>query len=206
MRSVYPDPKKLSPISAPLRWRDMESLKIIAALVFFAFLALVLWRVSSISKLYKKAHLEELRALLESLRGDALSSDTVVPGLTTTAPLMLCYSVQRTGAGEVHHISVSTPISPAHAVGTYFLALAEGLLRLEAYPGEAFVSENHVFHMVREVPEVERAALEAAPMRALQDAIATVDVGQLRLQRSMGMRRVGPSVAEPVHNDSPSRA
>ncbi len=117
---------------------------------------------------------------------------------------MLCYSVRRTEVEDVHHISVSTPISPAHAVGTYFLALAEGLLRLEAYPGEAFISENHVFHMVRVVPQVERAALQAAPLRALGEALEAVDVGQLRLQRSMAVRRVGPSVAP--QSDSPSRA
>jgi hypothetical protein len=131
--------------------------------------------------LYADAHVTELLGLLPGLALEArsrgpLTGPEELASRVTSAPMGISYSIAIEGDVEEHHVSISTPRTPARAWGTLFLSLIGWALALPAAPTSCFVSQNHVFHAVYKVPrgsvppptartEVPREALRAASER-----------------------------------------
>ena len=72
---------------------------------------------------------------------------------------------------------------------TGFLGLLRGLLRLEGYPAEVFVSQNHVFHLVVSLSDDEEEAFAALP-------VAPKAARDLRAMAVEGQRAVVPLLEE----------
>jgi hypothetical protein len=105
-------------------------------------------RARKLSPLFADEHLAEVAAQLPDLKRRALTGGEDGPASLQTSLLAAAYSIARDEPGWVHHLSVSSPVTPARAAGTFFLGLLRGALRLDGYPLEAFVSPSHVFHLV----------------------------------------------------------
>jgi hypothetical protein len=123
-----------------------------------AVLAFLAFRAKKMGPLFADAHLAEIAALLPELKRQALAGQAAPPASFRTSVLGVAYTITRHEGVWVHHLSVSNPVTPARAAGTFFLGLVRGLLGLEAYPQEAFVSQNHVFHLVAHLSDDEQRA------------------------------------------------
>jgi hypothetical protein len=121
-------------------------------------------RARKLAPLFADEHLKEVAAQLPELKRRALAGEGDEPASITTSLLGAAYTITREGPGWVHHLSVSSPVTPARAAGTFFLGLLRGLLRLEGYPLEAFVSPNHVFHLVVRLSDEQEAAFAGAAL------------------------------------------
>ncbi len=123
-------------------------------------MALVLVYVTMTSRrmgpLFADSHLAQLAAALPELKQQALSGSAEQPASFRTSTLAVAYTIRGEDGIWVHHLSVSSPVTPARAAGTFFLGLVRGLLGLEAYPQEAFVSQSHVFHLIVQLTEDEQ--------------------------------------------------
>jgi hypothetical protein len=132
-------------------------------------------RARKMGPLFMDDHLREVAALLPDLRQRALAGPPDTPATATTALLRVSYSIADDAGAWVHHVSVSSPVTPARAAGTFFLGLVRSVLRLDAQPVEVFVSQNHVFHLVTRLSSEEQAAfvahaVEVGDANALRDA------------------------------------
>jgi hypothetical protein len=155
-------------------------------------------RWKSMAPLFTDQHVAEVAASLPDLKRRALAAEGGEPGdppSVQTAQLSLAYSISRDGADWVHHLSVSNPITPARAAGAFFLGLARGLLRLEAYPLTAFVSQRQVFHLVVRLSDDQQRAFAALAVepKSAEDLRAIAVAG-----RSAILPRLGPAVPLPA--------
>jgi hypothetical protein len=121
-------------------------------------------RARKMGPLFADEHLAEVAAGLAELKRRALAGEVDPPASFQTAALGVGYSITLDEGVWMHHLSVSSPVTPARAAGAFFLGLLRGLLRLEAYPQEAFVSQNHVFHLVARLTEDEQKAFVQLPI------------------------------------------
>jgi hypothetical protein len=139
-------------------------------LLFLALFGYQRWR--RMAPLFADEHLAEVAAALPDLKRRALAAvgaeggAPAEPPSAQTAHLALGYSIAREGEAWVHHVSVSNRITPARAAGAFFLGLARGLLRLEAAPFTAFVSQRLVFHVVVRLSDDEQRAFAARDIPA----------------------------------------
>ncbi len=123
--------------------------------LLLAFAGVRAWKMGP---LFADDHLAAVGARLPELKRNALAGRAEEPAAFATAMLVVAYSVEHREGEWVHHVSVSSPVTPARAAGTFFLGLVRGMLRLEAYPEEVFVSQNHVFHLVARLSDKEQRA------------------------------------------------
>ena len=125
-------------------------------------------RAKKMGPLFTDEHLAEVAALLPELKRKAIAGQEGEPASSQTSALALAYTIDREGeASWVHHLSVSSPLTPARAAGTFFLGLGRARLGLGAYRSEAFVSQNHVFHLVVRLSDEEQEAFAALPMEPM---------------------------------------
>jgi hypothetical protein len=126
------------------------------------FIALVVVYVTMTSRrmgpLFADAHLAQIAAALPELKQQALAGNAEQPASLRTSTLLVAYTVSHEEKVWIHHISLSSPVTPARAAGAFFLGLVRGLLCLEPYPQEAFVSQSHVFHLIVQLTEAEQQA------------------------------------------------
>jgi len=139
--------------------------------------------------LFSNAHLREVAGRVPELKQQALASREDQLASVKTGALAMAYSIAREEGRWVHHLSVSNPITPARAAGTFFLGLLRGLLRLEGYPTEVFVSQSHVFHLVVSLSDDEQEAFAALP-------VARKRANELRTMAMEGQRAVLPLLEE----------
>jgi hypothetical protein len=121
-------------------------------------------RAREMGPLFADEHLAEVAASVAELKQRALAGEADPPASLQTAALGVAYTITLDEGTWVHHVSVSSPVTPARAAGAFFLGLLRGLLRLDAYPQEAFVSQNHVFHLVVRLTEDEQKAFADLPI------------------------------------------
>jgi hypothetical protein len=140
------------------------ALAVIALLVVYA-----VTRARKLGPLFADEHLAEIAARLPDLKRRALEGKADEPTSLVTTTLAVAYTIRRDEGTWVHHLSVSSPVTPARAAGTFFLGLVRGLLSLEAYPQEAFVSQNHVFHLVARLSDDEQQVFAALPVEPARD-------------------------------------
>jgi hypothetical protein len=139
-----------------MRWLGLA---VVLLLVLFVVL-----KGRRMGRLFSNEHLAEVARALPDLKRWALESREDRPAAFQTSALAVVYTITREDTAWVHHLSVSSPITPARAAGTFFLGLLRTLLRLDAYPAEAFVSQNHVFHLVVHLSDDQESAFAAAPL------------------------------------------
>ncbi len=145
-------------------------------------------RWKAMAPLFADEHLREVALALPELKRQALAFSEAAPGEPPsihTAHLALAYSIAQNEGGWVHHISARNRLTPARAAGTFFLGLARGILRLEAYPFQAFVSEGTIFHLEVRLSEAEERAFAEFP-------VETKDTGTLRAIASEGRSAILP--------------
>jgi hypothetical protein len=141
-------------------------------------LAYAIVRARRLGPLFADEHLTEVAALLPDLKRRALAGREDDPASLRTAMLAVGYTIRRDEGAWVHHVSVSSPVSPARAAGTFFLGLVRGVLGLEGAPAEALVSPDQVFHLIARLSDeeqetfAERAVAVAAPTELRGIAIA----------------------------------
>jgi hypothetical protein len=129
-------------------------------------------RARTMGPLFTDDHLLEVAALLPELKRSALAGPPESPATASTALLHVSYSIADDAGAWTHHVSVSSPVTPARAAGTFFLGLVRGVLRLDVQPKvEVFVSQNHVFHLITRLSPDEHAAFAALRVPA-DDAMA----------------------------------
>jgi hypothetical protein len=121
-------------------------------------------RARKMGPLFADEHLAEVASGVAELKRGALAGEAHHPASLQTAALGVAYSITLDEGAWVHHVSVSSPVTPARAAGTFFLGLLRGLLRLDAYPEEVFVSQNHVFHLIARLTEDEQKAFADLPI------------------------------------------
>jgi hypothetical protein len=124
-------------------------------------------RARKLAPLFTDGHLAEVAAQLPDLKRRALAGGEGPPASFQTSLLAAAYSIARDEPGWVHHLSVSSPVTPARAAGTFFLGLLRGVLRLDAYPLEAFVSPSQVFHLVVRLSDEQQQAFVDQPVEAM---------------------------------------
>src|SRR5580704_2960043 len=110
------------------------ALGVLALLLLYAAV-----RARKLAPLFADDHLAEVAAQLPELKRRALGGGEDGPASFQTSLLNVAYSIARDEPGWRHHLSVSSPVTPARAAGTFFLGLLRGVLRLEGFPLEAFV-------------------------------------------------------------------
>ena len=149
-------------------------------------------RWKAMAPLFADEHLREVALALPELKQRALATQEPPPGeppSVQTAHLALAYSIAPEDGGWVHHLSVSNRLTPARAAGTFFLGLARGLLRLDPYPFNAFVSQAHVFHLEVRLSDDEAQAFAALP-------VEPKDAGELRALAAEGRSVILPRLVE----------
>ncbi len=154
-------------------------------------------RARKMGPLFTDDHLLEVAALLPDLKRSALAGPPDPPATATTALLRISYSISPGSSSSisdqagawVHHVSVSSPVTPARAAGTFFLGLVRGVLRLDVQPVEVFVSQNHVFHLITRLSPDEQAAFAAR-------TVSPDDVTALRDAAIAGRAVLLPRLAE----------
>jgi hypothetical protein len=139
--------------------------------------------------LFSDEHLVELARAIPDLKRRALAAASDGPASFQTSVLAVAYTITRDETVWIHHISVSNPVTPARAAGTFFLGLVRGILSLEVTPGEVFVSQNRVFHLIVALPDVQQSAFVAAP-------IETMEASRLRAVAVNGQRVLLPLLEE----------
>lgn len=147
-----------------MSWPVAAVIALVAAAVF------IYLRGRGMAVLYADAHLTEILAAVPKLRDDAAAAVGVSPPtakIRTNAPLLIAYSIARDGDDFVHHLSLSTTVTPSHATGAFFLALVETALGLDGGARRAFVTQTRVFHLVRVLSPDAHARYVAAPLAAL---------------------------------------
>jgi hypothetical protein len=121
-------------------------LGVLAILLMYGFV-----RARAVGPLFSDDHLAELASKVAHLKAQALAAPADSPASMTTALMSVAYTVRLDADGDgawVHHLSLSTPVTPARAAGTFFLGLLRGLLELSGPRADAFVTQAHVFHLV----------------------------------------------------------
>ena len=160
---------------------------------FAVLLVYAATRARKMGPLFTDEHLLEVAALLPDLKRRALAGPPDPPATATTALLRISYSISSGTAEDagawVHHVSVSSPVTPARAAGTFFLGLVRGVLRLDVEPVEVFVSQNHVFHLITRRSPDEQAAFAAR-------TVSPGDVTALRDVAIAGRAALLPRLAE----------
>ena len=101
---------------------------VVAVAASVGVLLLLLGPHRRMAPLYADAHVREVLALLPALADEArargpVSATEELAARVTSAPMGLGYSITTKGDTEEHHLSISTPLTPARAWGTLFLAL-----------------------------------------------------------------------------------
>lgn len=135
-------------------------------------------RARRLGPLFADEHLAEVAALLPDLKRRALAGVESDPASLRTSTLAVAYTITRDEGAWVHHVSVSSPVTPARAAGTFFLGLVRGVLGLAEAPAEAFVSQGQVFHLITRLSDEEqkvftdRAIPVAQPIEVRRLAIA----------------------------------
>jgi hypothetical protein len=106
-------------------------------------------RGPAMAPLFADAHHEAILRGLARLKADGLACAPGEPAvLVTSAPMLVSYSAAPTDQAGVieHHVSISTPLTPAAVCGTYFLALVEwGLALPDTTRVAVFCSQRRVF-------------------------------------------------------------
>lgn len=145
---------------------------------FFIYL-----RGRGMAMLYADAHLLEVLAAIPQMKADAVANVGVSPPVAkirTKAPMLIAYSVTRDGDDFVHHLSLSTTVTPSQATGAFFLALLVTTLPFEEGERRAFVTQTRVFHLVQVLSA-------AAHQRYAEAQVATRDLAETRA-RVLGAR------------------
>lgn len=127
-------------------------------------------RARRLGPLFADEHLADVAALLPDLKQRALAGGADDPASLRTAMLTVGYTIHRDEGSWVHHVSVSSPVTPARAAGTFFLGLVRGVLGLQGPPVEAFVTHNQVFHVSVRLSDEEQSAFVARPVEAAAPA------------------------------------
>lgn len=165
-------------------------------------IALVIAYVTMTSRrmgpLFADSHLAQIASGLPELKQQALAGNAEQPASIRTSTLLVAYTISHEEEIWVHHLSVSSPVTPARAAGTFFLGLVRGLLGLEAYPQEAFVSQSHVFHLVVQLTEDEQQAFAKLSLEPKEPTA-------LREIAVAGRRALLPHLAERAVPRSPDR-
>jgi hypothetical protein len=161
-------------------------------------------RARKMGPLFSDEHLTEIAAGLAELKRGALAGPPEEPAALRTAMLGVAYSIALDEGVWVHHLSVSSPVTPARAAGTFFLGLVRGRLGLDAYPLEAFVTQNHVFHLVVRLSEEEQRAF-------VERSLEATDAEGLRAVANAGRSALLPRLQEraalpPALNRRPTSA
>jgi hypothetical protein len=162
------------------------ALGVVLFLILFAY-----QRWKAMAPLFADEHLREVALALPELKRQALATPATngaapaEPPSIQTAHLALAYSISQQDGRWVHHVSASNRLTPARAAGTFFLGLARGLLRLDAYPFDAFVSRTHVFHLEVRLSDEEEQAFADLP-------VETKGAGELRTIATQGRSAILP--------------
>ncbi len=135
-------------------------------------LAYAFARASRLGPLFSDEHLSEVAALLPELKRLALArAPDDAPAGVATSSLTVGYTISpREEGGWVHHLSVSSPVTPARAAGTFFLGLVRGTLGVTGQPSDVLVSQSHVFHVIVPLSDEEQEAFVARPVDTLTPA------------------------------------
>jgi hypothetical protein len=127
-------------------------------------------RARAVGPLFSDQHLIELAGKLPELKEAALASpsnrdgDAPAPSSVATGMLSVAYTISEDDGTWVHHLSVSSPVTPARAAGTFFLGLLRGELGLAGSRTEVFVTRTNVFHLVAYLsPEAHDAFVKRQP-------------------------------------------
>ena len=121
-------------------------------------------RARRLGPLFSDEHLVQVAALLPELKQRALArTDDDRPSGSTPA-ITLGDTIREDEGMWVHHLSVSSPVTPARAAGTFFLGMVRGALGIAGSPAEVFVSQNQVFHLIVRLSEAEQEAFVARPV------------------------------------------
>jgi hypothetical protein len=124
-------------------------------------------RARRLGPLFADPHLSEVAALLPDLKRRALAGTRADPASVRTATLVVGYTIRCDEGVWSHHLSVSSPVTPARAAGTFFLGLVRGVLGLSGPPAEVFVSQSQVFHLIVRLSEDEQKAFVARPVEVV---------------------------------------
>jgi hypothetical protein len=125
-------------------------------------------RARQMGPLFADEHLSTVAALLPDLKRRALAQQAEEDRATASTGLLnLVYTVRCEEGVWCHHLSVSSPVTPARAAGTFFLGMVRGVLGISGPPAEVFVSQNQVFHLVVPLSEAEQEVFVARPVEAL---------------------------------------
>jgi hypothetical protein len=125
-------------------------------------------RARQMGPLFADEHLSTVAALLPDLKQRALAWQAEDERASASTGLLnLMYTVRCEEGVWCHHLSVSSPVTPARAAGTFFLGMLRGVLGLNGPPAEVFVSQNQVFHLIVPLSEAEHEAFIARPIEAL---------------------------------------
>ena len=127
-------------------------------------LTYILSRARQVRPLFADQHLSEVAALLPDLKRQALAGGVDHPASGSTAALTVGYTITHAETTWEHHLSVSSPVTPARAAGTFFLGLVRGALGIDGPPAAVFVSNHQVFHLIVRLSEAEHAAFVARPV------------------------------------------
>ena len=138
----------------------------VALTVSGLLLAYAVVRARRLGPLFADEHLSEIARLLPELKRRALAAPDDPASLHTTT-LAVGYTIARDEGVWSHHLSVSSPVTPARAAGTFFLGLVRGALGLDGPPAEVFVSQHQVFHLIVRLTDDEQKAFVDRPIEAL---------------------------------------
>lgn len=147
-----------------MSWPLAIVIGLVAAAVF------IYLRGRGMAVLYADAHLTEILAAIPRLRDDAAGAIDVSPPVAkirTKAPMLIAYSIATDGDTLLHHLSLSTTVTPSRATGAFFLALVDTALGFEGGARRAFVTQTRVFHLVRELSREQHERLVTTPLAAL---------------------------------------